>query len=157
VKRIDTANLCKPELFFPDLNVRSKEELFATLVDALAEQGVAIHREALLTGLLERERLGTTGVGCGVAIPHTRSTVVGAPALAFARLRSGIDFAAADGQPVQLVFLIVAPYGTPGALYTPLLAAVARAAHDEVTRGRLRELETFAEFETLMRSSLKTP
>lgn len=151
MKPIDTTNLLRPELCFPDLDVRNKEELFATLVDALAERGVVQSREALLGGLLERERLGTTGLGLGAAIPHARSTVVGSTALAFARLRTGLGFGAPDGLPVRLVFLLVAPYGVTGALYSPLLAAIARAVHDKAIRDRLLELEAFDDFEKLMR------
>ena len=81
--------------------------------------------------------VGTTATGQGVALPHVRSHVVTATALAFARLRRPLDFGAADGLPVRAAALLVAPYGVPGALYQPLLAVLAEAAHDEAGRLRL--------------------
>jgi mannitol/fructose-specific phosphotransferase system IIA component (Ntr-type) len=144
-------SLLRPELFFPDLEAATKEELFATLVAALADLGVAQHREALYDALLERERLGTTALGRGVAVPHARSMVVADTVAAFARTRQGIDFAAPDGDPVRLVFLIVAPYGASGAAYLPLVAAAARAVQNELKRSRLLELQTFEELDRLIK------
>lgn len=139
-----------PSLFFPALEAASKEDLFATLVDALAEQGIAAHRDALLKALLERENVGTTGVGFGIAIPHVRSMVVETTAVSCARLPKGIDFAARDGEPVHAVFLIVAPYGATGALYLPLLGAFAAASRQKSARRRLLAVESFDDFADLM-------
>jgi nitrogen PTS system EIIA component len=149
--RPGAGSLLRPELFFPDLEAATKEELFATLVDALAHLGIAQHREALIDALLERERLGTTALGHGAAVPHARSMVVAETAAAFARTRRGIDFAAPDGDRVRLVFLIVAPYGAGGAAYLPLVSAAARAVKEEATRARLLELKTFEELERLIK------
>jgi mannitol/fructose-specific phosphotransferase system IIA component (Ntr-type) len=151
IVRPGARSLLRPELFFPDLEAQTLEELFATLVGALADLGVAQHREALLDALLERERLGTTALGRGAAVPHARSMVVGESAAVFARTRRGIDFAAPDGDPVRLVFLIVAPYGASGAAYLPLVAAAARAVQEELKRSRLLELQTFEELDRLVK------
>jgi mannitol/fructose-specific phosphotransferase system IIA component (Ntr-type) len=139
-----------PNLFFGDLDASSREDLFAKLVAALAEQGIAQHRGALEKLLLEREALGTTAIGGGIAIPHARSMVVGAPAVAFARLRQGLPFGARDRVRVRAVFLLVAPHGPAGTLYQPLLAALAAASHDEAARSGLLEVETFDAFAKLM-------
>jgi mannitol/fructose-specific phosphotransferase system IIA component (Ntr-type) len=144
-----------PGLFLPALDVGSRQALFAALVDALTERGVALHRDALLQALLEREALGSSAVGLGLAIPHTRSMVVGATAMAFARLRRALPFGAADGVPVRVVLLIVAPYGPTGALYQPLLAAVAGAARDDAGRRRLLDVETFEGLDELTRRLLE--
>lgn len=146
-----------PGLFLPALQVASKPALFAALVDALAERGVAHHREALLKVLVEREALGTSGVGLGLAIPHTRSMVVGATALVFARLRRALSFGAADGAPVHVVLLIVAPYGPTGSLYQPLLAAVAGAARDDAGKRQLLDVETFEGLDELTHRLLISP
>lgn len=145
-----------PRLFFPSLEATSREELFARLVDALAEQGVAHHREALSKVLLEREALGTTAVGHGFAIPHARSMVVGGTAVAFARLRQGLAFGAHDRLRVRAVFLLVAPRGPAGVLYQPLLAAIAAASHDDATRIGLLAAESFESFERQMRPFVRS-
>jgi mannitol/fructose-specific phosphotransferase system IIA component (Ntr-type) len=144
-----------PGLFFPALAVASKRALFGALVDALAAHGVAQHRDALLEALVEREALGTTAVGGGLAIPHTRSMVLGATALAFARLRNAVAFGAADDVPVHVVLLIVAPYGPSGSLYGPLLHAVSAAARDDARRRRLLDVETVEGLETLLHELLR--
>lgn len=144
-----------PGLFLADLDAATVPDLFAALVTALAERGLAQDREALLRVLLEREAIGTTATGQGVALPHVRSHVVAATALAFARLRRPLPFGAADGIPVRAALLLVAPYGVPGALYQPLLAVLAEAAHAEAGRMRLLEVETFADFDRLLRKSVR--
>jgi mannitol/fructose-specific phosphotransferase system IIA component (Ntr-type) len=142
-------------LFVPSLEAASREELFAKLVDGLADQGIAHHRAALQKVLLEREALGTTGVGHGFAIPHARSMVVGGTAVAFARLPVGLAFGAHDRVRVRAVFLLVAPHGPAGALYQPLLAAIAAASHDEATRRALLEAETFDDFDKAMKKYVR--
>lgn len=152
MKPIQARTLFRPSpgLFFPALDAADKKDLFAALVDALAEQGIASHRDALLKVLLEREAVGTTGVGSGIAIPHVRSMVVESTAVCFARLPGGLDFAAADGEPVRVVYLIVAPYGVPGALYLPLLGVFAAASRRKADRRRLLAVESYDDFAGLM-------
>jgi mannitol/fructose-specific phosphotransferase system IIA component (Ntr-type) len=157
VSPIATNTPFTPDLFFPALDVGSKEELFAVLVDALVAEGVAQHRAALLKLLLEREALGTTAIGHGAAIPHARSTVVGAAAVTFARIPRGVDFAARGRAPVRFVLLIVAPYGRAGDLYQPLLAAAVAAARDDATRHRLLAVDKFEDFAGLMRPFMTPP
>lgn len=144
-----------PKLFFPGLRVDSKRELFACLVSALAEQGVTRQGEALLGVLLEREAVGTTATGAGIALPHLRAHVVESIALAFARLSPPLDFGAADGAPVRAALLLVAPQGVAGARYWPLLAVLAEAVHDEERQRRLLEIETFEELERFVRREVR--
>jgi len=148
----DPASLVRPDpgLFFAGLEVAAKTDLFTTLVAALVAQGVAVHGDALLRLLLEREAMGTTALGWGIALPHVRSHVVDRTALAFARLRTPLDLGAADGAPVTAALLLVAPYGTGGALYPPLLAVLASTVHDEAGRARLLAVEEFADFDRLL-------
>lgn len=144
-----------PGLFLADLEVATVADLFAAFVKALAARRLAQDPDALLGVLLEREAIGTTATGQGVALPHVRSHVVTATALVFARLRRPLEFGAADGLPVRAAALLVAPYGVPGALYQPLLAVLAEAAHDEAGRLRWLEVETFPDFDRLMRKSIR--
>lgn len=145
-----SSSFFRPALFFPDVEAGSKKELFGVLVDALWSQGIAQHRRALLERLLERERLGTTGFGSGVAIPHARSPMIQSSAVAFARLVRPLDFAAPDGMPVQLVFLVATPYAMAGELHLPLLAAIAGAVQDERVRTQLLEVQEFEKFHAMM-------
>ena len=84
----------------------------------------------ILDGLEQREALGSTGFGRGVAIPHCRSTVVKRPTLALLRLDQPVDFKAADAQPVSIAFGLVSPENA-GATHLHALAAISRLARDE--------------------------
>lgn len=107
------------------------------------------HRAAILHGveerrvfdlLLERERLGSTGIGGGVAIPHGRLSTVDKPRGLFARLGQPIDFDAIDERPVDLVFLLLAPEGA-GADHLKALARVSRSLRDRALVEKLRATE----------------
>lgn len=144
-----------PDLFLADLDVPTVPDLFAAFVAALAGRRLVQDGDALLRVLLEREAIGTTATGQGVALPHLRSHVVAGTAVAFARLRRPLAFGAADGLPVCTAALLVAPYGASGALYQPLLAVLAETAHDAAGRQRLLEVATFADFDSLLRDAIQ--
>jgi mannitol/fructose-specific phosphotransferase system IIA component (Ntr-type) len=85
----------------------TKEELVRSLVDLLAQAGFVRSAPPVVRALLDRELVMSTGVGGGVALPHALNAAVTEFAVAFARPREPINFAALDGQPVNLVFLVV--------------------------------------------------
>jgi PTS system nitrogen regulatory IIA component len=89
-----------------------------------------LRAEPIVTGLLKREGLGSTGTGGGVAIPHARLEKVTRPVGVFARLKSPIEFDAIDGERVDLVFVLLLPTSQEGQ-YLQALAAVARALRDK--------------------------
>ncbi len=91
--------------------------------------------------LNERERLGTTGVGAGIAIPHGRMAGVAHITGVFARLESAIDYEAVDGQPVDLVFMLLAPENA-GADHLKALARVSRLLRNQQTCEKLRAAKT---------------
>ena len=108
------------------------------------------HRAALLHGiderrvydlLLERERLGSTGIGGGIAIPHGRMSTLTQPRGLFARLAHPIDFDSIDERPVDVVFLLVAPEGA-GADHLKALARVSRLLRDRSLVEKLRATES---------------
>ena len=108
------------------------------------------HRAAILHGvderrvfdlLLERERLGSTGIGGGIAIPHGRLASLAQPRGLFARLAHPIDFDAIDERPVDIVFLLLAPEGA-GADHLKALARVSRLLRDRTLVDKLRATET---------------
>jgi len=90
-----------------ELSGRTKQEALAELIEALKNAGRLTQPELTLQELLARERKGSTGIGQGVAIPHACTTAVHQPMIAFGKSRTGIDFHAIDGKPVNLVYLVL--------------------------------------------------
>ncbi len=86
-----------------------KREVLDEMVTDLCEKVTGLNKEKLLEVLLEREKLGSTGIGYGVAIPHGKMKDLKKIVVSFARSRKGVDFQATDEKPVHLFFLIVAP------------------------------------------------
>jgi PTS system nitrogen regulatory IIA component len=104
---------------------------------AKAAQLTGQSERAILEILLQREKLGSTGVGNGVAIPHGKLPKLAQVFGLFARLERAVDFEALDGQPVDLIFLLLAPEGA-GADHLKALARVARLLRDPDVARRLR-------------------
>ncbi len=129
-----------------DLVLERLSELFAACCDANASD--------VLEGLEEREKLGSTGFGNGVAIPHARSSKVNRPIAVLLRLENPVDFAAADGMPVQLVFGLLSPEDA-GAAHLHALAAISRLARDEHTREALIEAPNTEAMYALLASHLE--
>lgn len=108
-------------------------------IGLLADRFASVHnldRDEVLERIEERERLGSTGFGRGVAVPHARIGALRAPVAAFLRLEAPVDFNAADGMPVNLVFGLLSPeHG--GAGHLQALAAISRMMRDERMRTNL--------------------
>jgi len=109
--------------------LESKSQVLGALSACFAEV-YGLDASAVLEGLETREKLGSTGFGRGVAIPHCRNSRVRKPTLAVLRLEHPVDFAAADAQPVSLVFGLVSPENA-GATHLHALAAISRLMRDE--------------------------
>jgi len=124
-----------------DLEGQTKEQVLRELVALLGRVGEVKDPGRLLNVLLERESLGSTGIGHGVAIPHGRSPDVGAPLVVLGRSRMDVDFDSIDGQPTRLYFLLVAPE-TGGNEHLHLLSRIARLMRDAGTRQRLLDAAT---------------
>ena len=114
----------------------NKRSLFKQLAD-LAAQRLGVDAAAALAGLNEREQLGSTGFGQGVAIPHGKIEGITRIYAMFSRLAEPIDFKAIDGRPVDLVFLLLSPPDA-GAEHLKALAAISRVTRDAATLERLR-------------------
>ncbi len=142
------------ELFLDHATAATRDELFERLGEALERRGVVEHRPAFVRLLAEREALGTSALGQGVAFPHVRAFVAGATALAFARLERPVEFDAPDGRAVDVVLMLVAPLDLRGAFYQPLLAVLAELLRDAEGRGKLRAVEHFADLERLLRDTV---
>jgi len=119
-----------------NLKAGSKKQLLQEL-SATAAQLTGLHERTIFDVLLERERLGTTGVGRGIAIPHGKLKDLDKLYGVFARLDKPIDFDAIDDEPVDLVFLLLAPESA-GADHLKALAKVSRLLRDEGVCTKLR-------------------
>lgn len=113
-----------PGMIAAGLKANSKKQLLQELA-ALAARGSDVNEREVFDALLQRERLGSTGIGNGLAIPHGRFANVQRLMGVFARLDKPVDFEAVDGIPVDLVFVLLAPEGA-GADHLQGLARVAR-------------------------------
>ena len=133
----------RPQLFIPELKSRRKDAVLGELVNTLAQAGVTRAPEAVLAALRQRESIGSTGLGKGIAFPHARSTVVSERAIVVARSRHGVDFESTDGRPVHLCFLIVAPPLERDAIYLQLLAQLVRGLRLARIRQRLLDAPDF--------------
>lgn len=126
-----------PNAVVAGLKVSSKKQAIQELAARAAELTGQSEKE-ILEILLQREKLGSTGVGSGVAIPHGKLPKLGRLFGLFARLQRPIDFEALDSQPVDLIFLLLAPEAA-GADHLKALARVARQLRDPEIARRLRE------------------
>jgi len=130
-------DLVAPNAIIPALRVNSKKQLLQELAAKAAELSGQSERTILET-LQQRERLGSTGVGDGVAIPHGKLPKLAKLFGVFARLERGVDFEALDAQPIDLVFLLLAPE-TAGADHLKALARVARLLREPDVVRKLRD------------------
>jgi PTS system nitrogen regulatory IIA component len=132
-----TTDLIAPNAIIPALKVNGKKQALQEIA-AKAAALTGQSDRAILEILLQREKLGSTGVGNGVAIPHGKLPKLDKVLGVFARLERPVDFEALDGQPVDLVFLLLAPEGA-GADHLKALARVARLLRDPDVARKLRE------------------
>jgi len=130
-------DLVAPNAILPALKVNNKKQVIQELAARAAEL-TGQNERAILEILTQREKLGSTAVGNGVAIPHGKLPKLGRLFGLFARLERPVDFEALDGQPVDLVFLLLAPESA-GADHLKALARVARMLRDAETARKLRE------------------
>jgi len=131
-----TTDLVSPNAIIPAMKVNGKKQALQEIAAKAAEL-TGQNEKAILEILLQREKLGSTGVGNGVAIPHGKLPKLGNVFGLFARLERPIDFEALDGQPVDLIFLLLAPEGA-GADHLKALARVARLLRDPEVARKLR-------------------
>lgn len=125
----------KPDRIVPDLRGKSKKQVLEELVTLFTSHADDIQTDELLTVLIDREKLGSTGIGNGIAIPHGKLNGLDTIALVFGRSREGIEFDAIDGKPVHLIFLLIAPANSAG-VHLKALARLSRLLKD----ARFRQL-----------------
>ncbi len=119
-----------------ELKTGDKKGVLEELVEAVAHREPSIDEHSLIQVLLERERLGSTGIGDGVAIPHGKYQGVSQPLVSFGRSSEGLDFESMDGQPAHLFFLLVAPENSAN-VHLKVLATIARILKNSAFRKAL--------------------
>jgi nitrogen PTS system EIIA component len=119
------ASLTRPELIFPDLPSQDRASVLRALAGKIAGLGLVRDPDDLFQKLWEREQLGSTGIGSGIAIPHCKLPGLSEGVVAIGMAPGGVDFGAADGQPVRLLFLVLSPSASP-AEHLQVLATISR-------------------------------
>ncbi len=132
--------LCR-EAITADLIGQTKKEVLNELVELLAKAKKVKNESEVVKTLVEREQLGSTGIGQGVAIPHGKTDSVSEIVAAFGISKKGIEFDALDGEPVYLVFLLLAPLDAAGT-HLKALAKISRLLKDKFFRQALRETQS---------------
>ena len=130
-----------PELIVPQLQAHEKSAVIRELADHLAAHVTGpqkIDRDVLAKVLLERERLASTAIGEGVAIPHGKLDAVGKLVACVGRAVDGVDFDSMDGRPTHLFFVLVAPENSTG-VHLKALARISRLFKDPEFRTRLMQ------------------
>jgi mannitol/fructose-specific phosphotransferase system IIA component (Ntr-type) len=144
--RSELAKFFKDNLFLASLNAGSKEGAIAELLDLFVQEKYIRNRDIVLEMLHQRETLGSTGIGKGVAIPHGRTTAALDVLIAFGKSDQGIDFDSIDGKPVHLFFMVIAPPNDDGNVYLPILGSLVTILNEKANRDKLMNVGTFQEF-----------
>ena len=130
------SELINKNYIIPEFKGSTKKQVLEELVEALASNKVEIDKVVLLNALLEREKLGSTGIGDGVAIPHGKLNGLDNIILLFGKSGQGVDFDAIDRKPVCMVFLLVAPADSAG-LHLKALARLSRMLREKEFKNSL--------------------
>ena len=151
---MDLSDLLKPQAVLPSLHAQSKKHVLQELCGTAAPMVGLAEREIFDT-ILQRERLGSTGVGHGVAIPHGKLKTIEKLTGVFARLARPVDFDSLDEQPVDLVFLLLAPESA-GADHLKALARIARILRESSVAQKLRVAENTDELYAVLINPTQT-
>jgi len=133
------------------IQVTSKKRLLETLGELLASASPTLSPETIFERLVERERLGSTGLGHGIALPHARAAEAKAPIGAFVQLKAGIEYDAIDAAPVDLAFALLVPEEA-NEMHLRLLSHLAEKFSDTAVRNRLRHAQSDVEILTILQS-----
>ncbi len=138
-----------------DLKAKTKKDIIAELIAPLIKSGKIKDKDKLLDSLMEREKLGSTGIGENVAIPHAKSREIETIVATFGRSNSGIGFDSLDQKPVYFIFLLISPEGSAG-IHLKTLARISRLLKNPLFRRELLNLKDEREiYEAISREDSK--
>lgn len=126
------------DLIIPDLSARTKKEVLAELVSPLPAKFPGVDATRVAQVLMDRELLGTTGIGDGIAIPHGKLDSIDQVMVIVGRSRAGVDFASLDHKPATIFFTVLAPSSVVG-LHLKILATISRLLKDTTFRQAFSE------------------
>jgi len=136
----------------PELRAKDKKGVLGELAEVIANYDANIDKGLLVKVLIEREHLGSTGIGDGVAIPHGKLSSVKQPIVSFGRSKKGLDFDSMDGQPAFLFFLLLAPENSSG-VHLQVLTKIARILKSSTFRKALMQVESREEiYQTIIQT-----
>jgi len=133
----------------PELAARSKQEVLQELSRAMAEANPALSQERLVNALHEREKLSSTGIGEGIAIPHAKLSELTQLLASFGVSHPGIDFDAIDGKPTHLFFALIAPENSAG-IHLKALARISRLFKSAQFRSSIMQAKSAEEIYALI-------
>jgi nitrogen PTS system EIIA component len=140
----------KESCVIADIRETTKQGALAELVGALKQAGLIEDAGAVLRVILDREKLGSTGIGDGIAIPHGKLKGLETILCAFGRSERGVDFDSVDGKPVHIFFLLLAPEES-ASLHLKMLSRISKILRDPLFRKRLVGLtDTHAIYENIL-------
>ena len=146
------SEILEEDHIIPDLKARDKKGVLEELAETIVSHEPSVDKRSLVRVLLERERLGSTGIGEGVAIPHGKFNGISQPVISFGRSRQGLDFESMDGQPAFLFFLLVAPENS-ASIHLKALARIAKILKNNSFRKLLMEVHTRKElYQTIIQN-----
>jgi PTS system nitrogen regulatory IIA component len=137
---MNISEILNKHLLIPNLQSKNKKGVLEELAGVLVNQGKLPDLEHVVEVLLDREKLGSTGIGDGIAIPHGKIRDLRQVVTSFGRSREGVDFESIDQKPTHLFFLLVAPENSAG-IHLKALARISRLLKDPNFRRRLMEAE----------------
>ena len=142
-------DILKKEHIIADLDFNDKESVLKEFSDFLEKKGAIKNKEALLAALIEREKLGSTGIGENVAIPHAKIDNIDTITTLFARSKKGIEFESLDKKPVHFICLVVAPLNSTG-LHLKALARISRLLKNSTLRDNILHANKVDEIYSLL-------
>ena len=144
--RNELGRFFKEHLFIADIKAKNKSGALSELLDLFVKEKYIRNRDIVLEMLHQRETLGSTGIGKGVAIPHGRTTAASDVLIAFGKSEKGIEFGAIDHKPAHLFFMVIAPPNDEGNVYLPILGSLVTILNDKGNRDKLQKVDSFSKF-----------
>lgn len=146
---MNISEILSPECIFPDVDCHSKKDALDTLAKTIADADNSTSQTEVFDCLCARERLGSTGLGNGIAIPHGRLKQGTKTIAAFMQLENGVDYDAVDKKPVDLLFALIVPEESTEE-HLQILAKLAEMFSKPDIVSKLRQAETSAEIYTIL-------
>ncbi|HNR68886.1 MAG TPA: PTS sugar transporter subunit IIA [bacterium] len=151
MRKSELASHFNPALFIPELKATDKEAVLKELLDLFVKEKHIRNSAIVLEMLHQREKLGSTGIGKGVAIPHGRTVAASDVLIAFGKSTAGVPFDAMDGKPVHLFFMVIAPPNDEGNVYLQILGSLMPILSDAENLQRMKAVREYNEFIEVIR------